>query len=132
MRTSFLGILLLVCVVSAGCGAAVQQAAPVASRGDVGTAFVERNATQAAGSPVLAAGKAGVSLRPVPGGTFGLLLLLKNQTHRQLVLEDVRAVVPRGSFVRQLGAQDATGPWTVVGAGPRRCTCTPSARSRHS
>ena len=103
MRTSFLGILLLVCVVSAGCGAAVQQAAPAASRGDVGTAFVERNATQAAGSPVLAAGKAGVSLRPVPGGTFGLLLLLKNQTHRQLVLEDVRAVVPRGSFVRQLG-----------------------------
>jgi len=93
----------LVAVVSAGCGAAAQRAAPVASHGPAATAFVKRDATQAAGAPVLGAGKTGVSVRPLPGGTFGLLLVLENQTHRQLMLEDVRAVVPRGSFVRQLG-----------------------------
>ncbi|HJQ74770.1 MAG TPA: hypothetical protein VJ814_07785, partial [Gaiellaceae bacterium] len=37
------------------------------------------------------------------GATFGLMLVIKNRTHRQLMLEDVRAVVPRRSFVRQLG-----------------------------
>ena len=98
-----MGILVLIGVVSAGCGAAVQQAAPVASHALVPAGFMERNATQAAGRPVVTAGKAGVSLRPVPNGTFGLLLVLKNQTHRQLTLEDVRAVVPQRSFVRQLG-----------------------------
>jgi hypothetical protein len=103
MRVSFVGILVLVGVVSAGCGAAMQQAAPVASHPAVPAPFTERNATQAAGGPVLTAGKTGVSLRPVPNGTFGLMLLLKNQTHRQLTLVDVRAVVPHRSFVRQLG-----------------------------
>lgn len=103
VRTGFLGILVLVGVVAAGCGAAAHQAAPVASHPLVGTAFVKRNATQAGGTPVLIAGKTGVRLRPVPGGTFGLMLVLKNATHRQLVLRDVRAVIPHGSFVRQLG-----------------------------
>jgi hypothetical protein len=81
----------------------MQQAAPVAARSNVATAFVSRNATQADGSPVLADGKTGVSLRPAPNTTFGLMLVLKNATHRQLMLQDVRAVVPHGSFVRQLG-----------------------------
>jgi len=103
MRAGLLGILALVGVVSAGCGGTMQQAAPVASRSLVGTAFVTRNATQAGGSPVVAAGKAGVSLRPSPDARFGLMLVLKNQTHRQLMLQDVRVVVPHGSFVRQLG-----------------------------
>jgi hypothetical protein len=103
VRTGFLGVLVLVGVVSAGCGAAAHQAAPVASRTLTGTAFAPRHATQAAGAPVLVAGKTGVSLRPDPDGRFGLMLVLKNQTHRQLMLEDVRAVVPHGSFVRQLG-----------------------------
>jgi hypothetical protein len=104
MRAGFLGVLVLVGLVAAGCGAATQQAMPVAAHHSVAaTAFMKRNATQAAGSPVVVSGKTGVSLRPVPGATFGLMLVLKNQTHRQLTLEDVRAVVPHGSFVRQLG-----------------------------
>lgn len=103
MRVTFVGILLLVGVVSAGCGAAAKQAAPVASHSLVPAAFMERNATQAAGRPVVTAGKTGVSLRPLPDGTFGLMLLLKNQTHRQLTLQDVRAVVPHRSFVHQTG-----------------------------
>ena len=103
MRSGFLWILLLVGLVTAGCGAAAQQAARVASRSTAAAAFAQRNATQAAGAPVLDAGKAGVSLRPVAGARFGLLLVIKNETHRQLMLEDVRAVVPHRSFVRQLG-----------------------------
>jgi hypothetical protein len=103
MRAGFLGVLVLGVVFATGCGAAARQAAPVASHAVAPTAFVTRNATQAAGTPVVARGKTGVSLRPVPGGTFGLLLVIKNKTHRQLMLEDVRAVVPRGSSVRQLG-----------------------------
>lgn len=103
VRAGFLAIPVLVGVGSAGCGAAAQQAAPVASRTLVGTAFVQRNATQAEGGPVLVAGKTRVSLRPMPGGTFGVLLVFKNQTHRQLAVDDVRVVAPRGSFVRQLG-----------------------------
>jgi hypothetical protein len=81
----------------------MQQAAPVSSHTAAPAAFMERNATQAGGTPVLAAGKTGVSLRAVPNGTFGVMLVLKNQTHRQLRLEDVRAVVPHRSFVRQVG-----------------------------
>ena len=103
MRITFVGILLLVGVVSAGCGAAMEQAAPVASHSAALAAFMERNATQAGGKPVLTAGKTGISLRAVPNGTFGLMVVLKNQTHRQLTLQDVRAVVPHRSFVRQLG-----------------------------
>jgi hypothetical protein len=103
VRITFVGILVLVGVVSAGCGAAMQQAAPAASQAPAPAAFMERNATQAGGTPVLAAGKTGVSLRAVPNGTFGVMLVLKNQTHRQLRLEDVRAVIPHGSFVRQVG-----------------------------
>ena len=103
MRVTFVGILLLVGTVSAGCGAAAQEAGPVVSHTPGPAAFVQRHATQAAGRPVVTAGKTGVSLRPVPNGTFGLMLLLKNQTHRQLTLEDVRAVVPQRSFVRQTG-----------------------------
>lgn len=103
MRVTFVGILLLVGVTSAGCGAAAQQSAPVASHTLVPAAFMERHATQAAGGPVVAAGTTGVSLRAVPNGTFGLMLLLKNQTHRQLTLQDVRAVMPHRSFVHQTG-----------------------------
>jgi hypothetical protein len=80
-----------------------QQAAPVSSHTATATAFTKRNATQASGGPVITAGKTGVSLRPVPNGSFGLMLVFKNQTHRQLTLEDVQAVVPHGSFVRQVG-----------------------------
>jgi hypothetical protein len=107
VRAGFLGILVLIGVVSAGCGAAMQQAAPAASQVPAAPAFMERNATQAAGTAVLVAGKTGVSLRAVPGSTFGVMVVLKNHTHRQLVLEDVRAVVPHGSFVRQLGTHIA-------------------------
>jgi hypothetical protein len=105
MRASLLGLLLLVGLVAAGCGAAMQQAAAPASSHTTRTPspFVTRNATQASGGPVVTAGKTGVSLRALPGGKFGLLVVLKNQTHRQLMLENVRAVVPPGSFVRQLG-----------------------------
>ena len=103
VRTTFLGIVVLVGVVSAGCGAAQQAAAPSAARASVAAPFSQRNGTQAAGGGVLGAGKTGVSLRPVPGATFGLMIILRNETHRQLVLEDVRAVVPHGSFVRQVG-----------------------------
>lgn len=110
MRAGFFGVLALVGLLAAGCGGmrAAQQATPVAAHRSVApTAFTERNATQAAGSPVIHSGKTGVSLRAVPGATFGLMLVLKNQTHRQLTLEDVRAVVPHGSFVRQLGTHIA-------------------------
>ncbi len=103
MRTACVGIVVLVGVVAAGCGGAARQASPTAARQPVATAFTKRNATQAAGAPVLAARKTGVSVRPLPGGTFGLLLVLENRTHRQLMLQDVRAVVPHGSFVRQVG-----------------------------
>ncbi len=76
---------------------------PVAAHPPVAAPFVQRNATQAAGAAVVAAGKTGVTLRVVPDSRFGLMVVLKNRTHRQLMLEDVRAVVPRRSFVRQLG-----------------------------
>jgi hypothetical protein len=103
VRVAILGILVLVGVVSAGCGAAAQQAAPVAVHKVAAAPFVQRNATQAAGAAVVAAGKTGVTLRVAPNSTFGLMVVLKNRTHRQLMLEDVRAVVPPRSFVRQLG-----------------------------
>jgi hypothetical protein len=103
VRTRFLAILVLVGLAATGCGAAMQQAAPVASRSSLAAAFLNRHATQAAGKPVLGSGKTGIAVRPLPGGRFGLLLVFKNETHRQLMLEDVRAVVPHGSFVRQLG-----------------------------
>jgi hypothetical protein len=105
MRASLLGFLVLVGLIAAGCGAAMQQKATPASShtARAPSAFVTRNATQASGGPVVTAGKTGVSLRPTPDGTFGLLVVLKNQTHRQLMLENVQAVVPHGSFVRQLG-----------------------------
>jgi hypothetical protein len=103
VRTRFLAILVLVGLAATGCGAAMQQAAPVASRSAVATAFINRHATQAAGKPVLGSGKTGIAVRPLPGGRFGVLLVFKNETHRQLRLEDVRAVVPHRSFVRQLG-----------------------------
>jgi hypothetical protein len=104
VRAGFLAILVLAGVASAGCGAAVQQAAPVSSHAVVSAAaFGERGLTQAAGVPVVGARKAGVSLHAVPGGTFGLMLVLRNQTHRRLTLENVQAVVPQASFVRQRG-----------------------------
>ena len=104
VRATYLGILVLVGVVAAGCGG-MQQAAHVASRSAVGAGFVRQQiGSQAAGGPVVEAGKTGVSLRAMPNGTFGLMVVLKNRTHSQLVLQDVRAVVPRGSFVRPLGA----------------------------
>lgn len=65
-----------------------------------------RHATQAAGTPVLSA-RTGINVRAVPGATFGVMLVFKNETHRQLMLENVRAVVPHGSFVRQLGTHIA-------------------------
>ncbi len=102
MRAAVLGILVLVGVVSAGCGMAAHQPAPVSAH-TLAPAFVKLNGTQAAGSPVLAADKSEVSLRAVPDGRFGLMLLLRNESHQQLMLENVTAVLPRGSFVRQLG-----------------------------
>lgn len=81
----------------------MQQATPASSHVSSAPAFVERSATQASGTPVIVAAKTGVSLRALPGGTFGVMVVLRNYTHRQLMLDDVRAVVPHGSFVRQLG-----------------------------
>jgi hypothetical protein len=105
VKTIGVAILMVVGIAASGCGGAMQQAAPVAAHSTVTTAsaFTIRHATQAAGGPVIGAGRTAVSLRPLPGGTFGLLLVFKNLTHRQLMLDDVQAVVPHGSFVRQLG-----------------------------
>jgi len=103
VRASFVGVLLLVGVVSAGCGAA-QSTAPAAAR--VPAAFVKQlKGSQVEGDPVLAVRPTGISLRPSPGGTFGVLIVLRNQTDGRLTLEDVRPVVPNGSFVRPLGAR---------------------------
>ncbi len=106
MRLGILGTWLSACVVFAGCGAAAQlQAAPNASNSLLAAAFVKQvPGTQVKGGAVLAASKKGVSLRPVPDATFGLMVVFKNRSRRQLVLEDVRAVIPRGSFLRPLGA----------------------------
>ena len=60
--------------------------------------------TQVEGDPVAAVRPTGVSLSPAPGATFGVLIVLRNQTTGRLTLEDVRPVVPNGSFVRSLGA----------------------------
>ena len=109
MRAGFLATLVLVGLVSAGCGAAAQQADPVAAHARIPAAFAMRDLTQAAGTAVRSKGRTGVSLRAVPGSRFGLMLVLRNRTHRQLTLEDVRAVVPPGSFLRQLGTQ--LGPY---------------------
>jgi hypothetical protein len=103
VRASFVGVLLLVGVVSAGCGAA-QSTAPAATH--VPAAFVKQlKGSQVEGDPVLAVRPTGISLRPSPGGTFGVLIVLRNQTDGRLTLEDVRPVVPNGSFVRPLGAR---------------------------
>jgi hypothetical protein len=103
VRASFVGVLLLVGLASAGCGAA-QSAAPASAR--VPAAFVKQlRGTQVEGDPVAAVRPTGVSLSPAPGGTFGVLIVLRNQTDTRLTLEDVRAVVPSGSFVRPLGAR---------------------------
>jgi hypothetical protein len=102
MRTSFVGVLLLVGLASAGCGAA-QSTDPASSRPP---AFVKQlKGSQVEGDPVLAVRPAGITLSPLPGGTLGVLIVLRNQTHSRLTLEDVRAVVPNGSFVRPLGAR---------------------------
>lgn len=61
--------------------------------------------TQVEGDPVAAVRPTGVSLSPAPGGTFGVLIVLRNQTDGRLTLEDVRPIVPSGSFVRPLGAR---------------------------
>jgi hypothetical protein len=103
VKAAGLGILVLVGVVTAGCGGA-RQAAPVASHSAVGNAFVrEQKGSQAAGSAVLGSGKTAVNVRALPNGTFGVMVVLRNRTHKQLVLQDVHAVVPRGSFLRPLG-----------------------------
>jgi len=105
VRTSFVGVLLVVGLVSAGCGAA-QSTAPASSSAAVPPAFVKQlKGTQVEGDPVVAVRPTGVSLSPSPGGTFGILIVLRNQTTSRLTLEDVRAVVPSGSFVRSLGAR---------------------------
>jgi hypothetical protein len=96
--------LVLVGAVAAGCGGA-QMAAPAASHSAVGTAFVrQQKGSQAGGAPVLNMGRTAVTVRAMPNGTFGVMLVLKNNTHRQLVLQNVLAVVPHNSFVRPLGA----------------------------
>jgi hypothetical protein len=105
VKASGLALLVIVGAVSAGCGGA-QRAAQVSSRSAVGAAFVrQQTGSQAGGGPVLNAGKAAVSLRAMPNGTFGVMLVLKNRTHHQLVLQEVHAVVPSNSFVRPLGAR---------------------------
>jgi hypothetical protein len=102
VRTSFVGVLLLVGLASAGCGAA-QSAAPASARAP---AFVKQlKGSQVEGDPVVAVRPSGISLSASPGGTFGVLIVLRNQTDTLLTLEDVRAVVPSGSFVRPLGAR---------------------------
>jgi hypothetical protein len=101
MRAVVLGVLVLAGVASAGCASSGPGASAPAPR--VLRAFVTQDSGQAAGESVIAAGKAGVVVRPAPGGRFGLLVVLRNRTHRQLTIEDVRAVVPQGSVVRQLG-----------------------------
>lgn len=103
MKAAGLGILVLVGVVAAGCGGS-RQADPFASHSAVETGFVrQQKGSQAAGSAVLRSGKTAVSVRATPNGTFGVMLVLRNRTHKQLVLQDVHAVVPHGSFVRPLG-----------------------------
>jgi hypothetical protein len=103
VRASFVGVLLLVGLASAGCGAA-QSAAPASAR--VPAAFVKQlKGTQVEGEPVVAVRPTGVSLSPTPGGTLGVLIVVRNQTDGRLTLEDVRAIVPHGSFVRPLGAR---------------------------
>lgn len=105
MRTSFVGVLVLVGVVSAGCGAA-ESAAPASSRVPAAPAFVKQlKGSQVEGDPVLGVRPTGISLRPSPGDTFGVLIVLRNQTDSRLTLEDVRPVVPSGSFVHSLGAR---------------------------
>jgi hypothetical protein len=103
VKAAGLGILVLVGVVAAGCGGA-HKTALVASHSVVGTAFVrQQKGSQAAGTAVVGSGKTAVVLRPTPNGTFGVMVVLRNSTHKQLVLQDVHAVVPKGSFVRPLG-----------------------------
>jgi len=104
VKAAGLGIVVLVGVAAAGCGGGARQAAPVASHSVVGSAFVrQQKGSQAAGSAVLGSGKTAVSVRALPNGRFGLMVVLENRTHKQLVLQDVHAVVPQGSFVRPLG-----------------------------
>lgn len=96
---------MLVGLASAGCGAA-QSSAPASERVPAAAAFVKQlKGSQVEGDPVLAVHPTGISLRPSPGDTFGVLIVLRNQTDSRLTLEDVRAVVPSGSFVRSLGAR---------------------------
>lgn len=103
MRASFVGVLLLAGLAAAGCGAA-QSAAPASAH--VPAAFVKQlKGTQVEGDPVVAVRPTGVSLSPAPGRTFGVLIVLRNQTDTRLTLEDVRPIVPSGSFVRPLGAR---------------------------
>lgn len=103
MRTSFVGVLVLAGLVSAGCGAA-HSTAPASAR--VPAAFVKQlKGTQVEGDPVAAVRPTGVTLSPAPGRNFGVLIVLRNQTDGRLTLEEVRAVVPHGSFVRPLGAR---------------------------
>jgi hypothetical protein len=103
VKAAGLGIFVLVGIAAAGCGGS-HRAAAVASHSTVGTAFVrQQKGSQAAGSAVLDSGRTAVTLRPTPNGTFGVMVVLRNSTHKQLVLQDVHAIVPKGSFVRPLG-----------------------------
>lgn len=106
MKAAGLGILVLVGVAAAGCGGGARQAAPVASHSVVGSAFVrQQKGSQAAGGAVLGSGTRAVRVRALPNGTLGLMVVLENRTHKQLVLQDVQAVVPEGSFLRPLGVR---------------------------
>lgn len=92
-----LQLVLLVVVVGglAGCGRVSHSVRP----------FSKADGLEAGGSPVLAVGPAGTTLRFLPSVRFGLGIVLHNRSRERLALLDVRVVEPPGTLVRQIGTR---------------------------
>jgi len=61
------------------------------------------------GYPTLAGGPNGVTLRYIPNQPFGIMVAIRNRSHRPLVVRDVRVLEPLGTLVHQIGAR--LQPW---------------------
>ena len=68
-------------------------------------AFSKNNSTEAGGYPVLESAPTGLTLRFIPSTPFGVGIVIRNRSKQAVTLEDVRAVVPAGSLIHQIGTR---------------------------
>lgn len=100
-------VALVVLVVGAGVGAwlGLRSSSQFVATRPLGRAFMKQGLTEAAGRPVLGGGSGGTQLQYMPFARFALGIVLTNESPEPVTLLDVRAVLPRDRFVRQIGTR---------------------------